>query len=46
MIFYFSGVGNSRWVAEQIAEALDDPLVFIPDAILEETMGWLEYDSA
>jgi flavodoxin len=44
MIFYFSGVGNSRWVAEQIAEALDDQLVFIPDAILEEKSYTLQPD--
>ncbi|MCH5177486.1 MAG: EFR1 family ferrodoxin [Prevotellaceae bacterium] len=35
MIFYFSGVGNSRWVAQKIAMELgDDTLHFIPDAML------------
>lgn len=24
MIFYFSGTGNSRWVAEQLADLTDD----------------------
>ena len=32
MIFYFSGCGNSRHVAETLAEGLNDTLVFIPDA--------------
>ncbi|MCR5646139.1 MAG: EFR1 family ferrodoxin [Bacteroidales bacterium] len=32
MIFYFSGCGNSRHVAETLAQGLDDKLVFIPDA--------------
>ena len=33
MIFYFSGTGNTRWVAARIAKATNDRLVFIPDAI-------------
>ena len=33
MIFYFSGTGNTRWIARQIAEAVGEELVFIPDAI-------------
>ncbi len=32
MIFYFSGCGNSRHVAETLAKGLDDKLVFIPEA--------------
>lgn len=36
MIFYFSGVGNSRWVAQQIAKALDEQLIFIPEANISE----------
>lgn len=36
MIFYFSGVGNSRWVAEKLSKALGDRLVFIPDANISE----------
>lgn len=31
MIFYFSGVGNSAWVATQLAEKLADKLVSIVD---------------
>ena len=33
MIFYFSGTGNSKWIARQFAARLDDTLLFIPDAI-------------
>ena len=33
MIFYFSGTGNTRFVAEQIATGIGEELVFIPDAI-------------
>ena len=32
MIFYFSGCGNSRFIAESIAQALNEQLVFIPEA--------------
>ena len=32
MIFYFSGCGNSKHVAEALASGLNDTLVFIPDA--------------
>lgn len=33
MIFYFSGTGNSRWVANQISQAQQEELVFIPQAL-------------
>lgn len=33
MIFYFSGTGNTRWVARQLAEALGEQLVSIADAL-------------
>ena len=33
MIFYFSGTGNTRWVAKQIAEAIGEELLYIPDLI-------------
>lgn len=33
MIFYFSGTGNSAWVAQQLAEQLNDRLCFIPDEL-------------
>ena len=35
MIFYFSGCGNSRHVAETLATGLNDTLVFIPEAARE-----------
>lgn len=31
MIFYFSGTGNSKWVAEKLSNALSETLHFIPD---------------
>jgi len=31
MIYYYSGCGNSRWVAEELAKGLDEQLAFIPD---------------
>ena len=33
MIFYFSGTGNTRWAAEEIAKALGERLLYIPDEI-------------
>ncbi len=33
MIFYFSGTGNSLWVAKELAEAFDDKLVSIADEL-------------
>ena len=35
MIFYFSGTGNTRWVAQQIAETIGEELLYIPDLIRE-----------
>ena len=43
MIFYFSGCGNSKHVAETIAAGLYDNLVFIPEAARE---GHYEYTLA
>jgi len=39
MIFYFSGTGNTRWAAEEIAQATSEQLLFIP----EELKGKCEY---
>lgn len=36
MIFYFSGTGNSAWVAQQLAQQLNDRLCFIPDELSGE----------
>lgn len=33
MIFYFSGTGNTKWVASQIAKAINETLLYIPDLI-------------
>ena len=33
MIFYFSGTGNTRWAAEEIAKAIGERLLFIPDEL-------------
>ena len=33
MIFYFSATGNSKYVAERIASATDDRLIFLRDAV-------------
>ena len=43
MIFYYSGCGNSKFIAKSIAEALNDNLVFIPEAQRE---GKFEYNLA
>ena len=37
MIFYFSGTGNSRWVAEELANKLRTQLLFIPDVDITQT---------
>jgi ferredoxin/flavodoxin len=33
MIFYFTGTGNTKWVAKQISEAIGEELLYIPDLI-------------
>lgn len=33
MIYYYSGCGNSRWVAQQLGTLLNEPLLFIPDEL-------------
>ena len=33
MVFYFSGTGNTRWAAEQLAEATGERLLFIPEEL-------------
>ena len=33
MIFYFSGTGNTKWAAEQLAAATDERLFFIPEEL-------------
>lgn len=36
MIFYFSGTGNTKYLAEKISEKLGEPLVSIADALKNE----------
>ena len=33
MIYYFSGTGNSKWIAQQLASSLDDKTTFIPSVL-------------
>ena len=33
MIFYFSGTGNSKWIANQLSKEQKEELFFIPDAL-------------
>lgn len=33
MIFYFSGTGNTKWVAQQLVEATGERLCYIPDEL-------------
>src|SRR5574344_1597447 len=33
MIYYFSGTGNSQWVAEELAVRTKDSVAFIPDVL-------------
>ena len=33
MIFYFTGTGNTRWAAQQLAEATGEELHYIPDEL-------------
>ena len=40
MIFYFSGTGNTQWVARQLAEATGEELLSIPDELRK---GQLDY---
>lgn len=40
MIFYFSGCGNSRWIAQEIAAATGEELRFIPEL---QRAGFQEY---
>ena len=39
MIFYFSGTGNSKWIAEQLADRLKEQLIFIPETMRNAIFG-------
>jgi ferredoxin/flavodoxin len=45
MIFYFSGTGNTRWVAKQLAEATGETLYFIPDEMKKSGLQYTLEDS-
>ena len=45
MIYYYSGCGNSRFVAESLAEGLGEGLKFIPD-LVDEGIGEYVCDAA
>lgn len=40
MIFYFTGTGNTRWVAQQLAEATGDELRYIPDELRQNALAY------
>ena len=44
MIFYFSGTGNTRWAAEQLAAATQERLFFIPEELKTACEYTLEND--
>ena len=35
MIFYFSGTGNTKWAAQEVARAIGERLLYIPDELRE-----------
>ena len=40
MIFYFSGTGNTKWAAQQLAAATGEELRYIPDELRQECMQY------
>ena len=44
MIFYFSGTGNPRWAAKEVAKATNEQLVYIPDVISGDCTFTLQPD--
>lgn len=40
MIFYFSGTGNTKWVAEQLAAATGEQLLYIPDELKKGSLRY------
>ena len=41
MIFYFSGTGNTKWAAKQLAAATGEPLLYIPDELKKGTLSYM-----
>lgn len=44
MVFYYSGCGNSRFVAQEIASTIGERLVFVPQAAREGRYGYTLQD--
>lgn len=44
MIFWFSGTGNSKWVAQQLASALGERLASVADALVDGTLHFSLHD--
>ena len=44
MIFYFTGTGNTRWVAKQLAEATGEELYFIPEELKKQECRYVLKD--
>ena len=40
MIFYFSGTGNTKWIAQQLAHAIDEELMSIPEALQQQQLDY------
>ena len=40
MIFYFTGTGNTRWAAQQLAEATGEALLYIPDELCKTELRY------
>ena len=45
MIFYFSGTGNTKWVAQQLAAATGEQLLYIPDELKKGAMDYTLQDN-
>ena len=44
MIFYFSGTGNTKWAAMQLAEATGEQLIYIPDELRKDRREYVLRD--
>ena len=44
MIFYFTGTGNTRWAAQQLAEATGEELRYIPDELGKTELHYILKD--
>lgn len=46
MIFYFSGVGNSRWVAHELADALHDHVISIAEEFHKDDVAYIPMNTS